>query len=48
MLYAIGRQGVCADLGLDKVGLTCDDRERLPVDEKYCTPVEHVLCGRAT
>ena len=42
LLYAVGRQGVCADLGLDRVKLTFDDRERLKVDEKYRTEAEHV------
>jgi NAD(P) transhydrogenase len=42
LLYAIGRQGVCGGLGLDRVGLTFDERERLKVDPKYRTCVEHV------
>ena len=42
LLYAVGRQGVCGDLGLDRVGLTFDDRERLKVDAKYRTQAEHV------
>jgi NAD(P) transhydrogenase len=42
LLYAVGRQGVCAEMALDKVGLTFDDRERLKVDAKYCSKVEHV------
>jgi NAD(P) transhydrogenase len=42
LLYAVGRQGVCGDLGLDRVGLCFDDRERLRVDAKYRTEAEHV------
>jgi NAD(P) transhydrogenase len=42
LLYAVGRQGVCGDMGLDKVGLTFDDRERLQVDPLYRTSAEHV------
>jgi len=42
LLYAVGRQGVCGDLGLDRVGLCFDDRERLKVDAKYRTETEHV------
>jgi NAD(P) transhydrogenase len=42
LLYAIGRQGVCSELGLDRVGITYDDRERLKVDEHYRTTAEHV------
>jgi NAD(P) transhydrogenase len=42
LLYAVGRQGVCGELALDKVGLICDDRERLSVDTAYRTCVEHV------
>jgi len=35
LLYAVGRQGVCKKLGLDNVGITFDDRERLKVNEHY-------------
>ncbi|MEM7576450.1 MAG: FAD-dependent oxidoreductase [Planctomycetota bacterium] len=35
LLYAVGRQGVCGALGLDNVGITFDDRERLKVNEHY-------------
>jgi NAD(P) transhydrogenase len=37
LLYAVGRRGVCGELGLDKVGVTFDDRERLPVNQHYQT-----------
>jgi len=42
LLYAVGRQGVCKQLGLDNVGLEFDDRERLTVNENYQTEVEHI------
>lgn len=37
LLYAVGRRGVCGALGLDKVGVTFDDRERLKVNSHYQT-----------
>ncbi len=37
LLYAVGRQGVCGKLGLDNVGITFDDRERLRVNKHYQT-----------
>jgi NAD(P) transhydrogenase len=45
LLYAVGRQGVCRALGLDKVGIEFDDRERLTVNEHYQTSVEHVYAA---
>lgn len=45
LLYAVGRQGVCGPLGLDNVGITYDDRERLKVNESYQTNVEHVYAA---
>jgi NAD(P) transhydrogenase len=45
LLYAVGRQGVCRDLGLDKVGIDFDDRERLQVNSHYQTNVEHVYAA---
>ena len=45
LLYAIGRQGVCSDLGLDQVGIEFDDRERLQVNSHYQTNVEHVYAA---
>ncbi len=35
LLFAVGRQGVCGALGLENVGITYDDRERLKVNEHY-------------
>ncbi len=45
LLYAVGRQGVCRELGLENVGLEFDDRERLNVNEHYQTAVEHVYAA---
>lgn len=45
LLYAVGRQGVCGALGLDKVGIEFDDRERLHVNDNYQTNVEHVYAA---
>ncbi len=45
LLYAVGRQGVCHELGLENVGLECDDRERLQVNSKYQTDVEYVYAA---
>jgi NAD(P) transhydrogenase len=45
LLYAVGRQGVCKALGLDKVGIEFDDRERLKVNEQYQTNVKHVYAA---
>lgn len=45
LLYAVGRQGVCTHLGLDKVGIDFDDRERLKVNEFYQTNVDHVYAA---
>ncbi len=45
LLYAVGRQGVCHQLGLDSVGIECDDRERLKVNEYYQTTVPHVYAA---
>jgi NAD(P) transhydrogenase len=42
LLYAVGRQGSCKDLGLEKVGIAYDDRERLRVDDHYRTSVPHI------
>jgi len=37
LLYCVGRQGVCGQLGLDNVGITYDDRERLKGNAHYQT-----------
>ncbi|MEM1108128.1 MAG: Si-specific NAD(P)(+) transhydrogenase [Planctomycetota bacterium] len=45
LLYAVGRQGVCGALGLDNVGISFDDRERLKVDDNYKTNIDHVYAA---
>jgi NAD(P) transhydrogenase len=45
LLYAVGRQGVCAALNLEAVGLTHDDRQRLEVNEHYQTAVPHIYAA---
>ena len=42
LLYAVGRQGVCKALRLEKVGISYDDRERLKVNEHYQTAVPNI------
>ena len=42
LLYAVGRQGTCGDLCLEKVGIPYDDRERLQVNAHYQTSVPHI------
>jgi NAD(P) transhydrogenase len=43
VLYATGRQGDTADIGLDKTGLETDKRGRIKVDECYRTAVPHIF-----
>jgi len=45
LLYAVGRQGVCGELGLENVGIEYDDRGRLKVNENYQTNVKHVYAA---
>lgn len=45
LLFAVGRQGVCKQLGLENVGIEFDDRERLKVNEFYQTNVDHVYAA---
>ncbi|QEG35533.1 Si-specific NAD(P)(+) transhydrogenase [Bythopirellula goksoeyrii] len=45
LLYAVGRQGVCSELGLANVGIEFDDRERLEVNQFYQTNIEHVYAA---
>jgi NAD(P) transhydrogenase len=42
LIYAVGRQGTCKDLCLEKVGIAYDDRERLNVNEHYQTSASHI------
>jgi NAD(P) transhydrogenase len=43
VLYATGRQGDTAHLGLETTGLETDKRGRLKVDENYRTSVPHIF-----
>jgi NAD(P) transhydrogenase len=43
VLYATGRQGDTAAIGLDKTGLETDKRGRIKVDECYRTAVPHIF-----
>ncbi|GAC1529820.1 MAG: Si-specific NAD(P)(+) transhydrogenase [Thermoleophilaceae bacterium] len=43
VLYATGRQGATADLGLDRVGLEADARGRISVDADFRTKAPHVF-----
>lgn len=45
VLYAIGRQGATANLGLQAAGLTADKRGRLSVNEHYQTDVPHIYAA---
>lgn len=45
LLFAAGRHGVCGSLGLDRAGISFDDRERLSVNEHYQTEVEHIYAA---
>lgn len=42
LLYCIGRQGSTDKLGLDKIGLTPDNRGRLKVNADYQTEIPHI------
>jgi NAD(P) transhydrogenase len=43
VLYATGRQGDTAELGLAAAGLNADKRGRIPVDDDYRTSVPHIF-----
>lgn len=45
LLFAAGRCGATADLGLERVGLTPDARGYLPVDAQFRTAVPHILAA---
>ncbi|HEX3850954.1 MAG TPA: FAD-dependent oxidoreductase, partial [Polyangiaceae bacterium] len=45
LLFAAGRSGCAADLGLDKVGLAPDSRGYIPVDKEYRTKVPHIFAA---
>ena len=43
VMYSAGRQGVTAELDLEKAGLTADKRGRITVDTQYRTEVPHIF-----
>ena len=45
VLYAAGRQGETADLGLEHAGLQADERGRIAVGPDYRTAVEHIFAA---
>lgn len=45
LLFAAGRVGRTADLGLESVGLSPDSRGYLKVDDKFRTEVPHILAA---
>jgi len=42
LLFAVGRQGTCKELSLEKAGISYDNRERLQVNDHYQTAVPHI------
>jgi len=45
LLYTVGRQGNADQLALDAVGLACDDRGRIGVNETFQTAVPHIYAA---
>ncbi|MEO8501642.1 MAG: Si-specific NAD(P)(+) transhydrogenase, partial [Vicinamibacteria bacterium] len=45
VLFATGRQGATAELGLDGAGLAANERGQIKVNEHYQTPVEHIYAA---
>lgn len=45
VLFATGRQGGTADLGLDRAGLVASDRGQLKVNAHYQTSAEHIYAA---
>jgi NAD(P) transhydrogenase len=45
VLYAAGRQGATADLGLEAAGLEADARGRIAVDEDFRTAQRHIFAA---
>jgi NAD(P) transhydrogenase len=45
LLYAVGRQGNTAGLGLEAAGLKADDRGRIRVDQNFRTTVPHIFAA---
>ncbi|HEU5110142.1 MAG TPA: Si-specific NAD(P)(+) transhydrogenase [Micromonosporaceae bacterium] len=42
VMYSAGRQGMADSLGLERAGLSADNRGRIKVDEHFRTTVEHI------
>jgi NAD(P) transhydrogenase len=42
LVYSVGRVGATRQLGLEKIGITPDERGRLKVNENYQTAVSHI------
>jgi NAD(P) transhydrogenase len=45
LLFAAGRSGCAADLGLEQVGLAPDSRGYVPVDKEFRTKVPHIFAA---
>jgi NAD(P) transhydrogenase len=45
LLYAAGRQGATANIGLDKIGVKTDQRGRIQVNEHYQTSLAHIYAA---
>lgn len=43
VLYASGRQGAVADLGLERIGIEPSGRGQIPVDEAHRTSIPHIF-----
>lgn len=43
LLYATGREGATAGLGLERAGLSADERGRVAVDDTFRTAVPHIF-----
>jgi len=44
-LFAAGRSGATKDLKLEKIGIETDKRERIVVNEKYQTSIDHIYAA---
>jgi NAD(P) transhydrogenase len=45
LLYAVGRQGATEKLGLEKLGIQTDQRDRILVNEHFQTTVPHIYAA---
>jgi NAD(P) transhydrogenase len=45
VLYSAGRMSATADLGLDRVGISTDDRGKLKVNQNFQTEIEHIYAA---